>query len=113
MATHELKVIPPYFAALVDGIKTFEVRKNDRAYQKGDMLELREWHPDETNTARRCPDPNCRYDYYARGHWAQHCDPVEREVSFVYAGDPRFGGIEPGYVVLALTVPANPTKENQ
>ena len=38
MTSHELKVVPPYFAALLDGRKTFEVRANDRAYQVGDTL---------------------------------------------------------------------------
>jgi hypothetical protein len=36
MSEHLLKVIPPYFDALADGTKPFEVRKNDRAYQTGD-----------------------------------------------------------------------------
>jgi hypothetical protein len=102
MTTHTLKVEPPYFEALVSGAKTFEVRKNDRAFQRGDVLELREWHPDQTNTARPCTIEGCDYWYSAFGHWAECREIVERRVSFVYAGDPRFGGIEPGYVVLGL-----------
>lgn len=101
-ATHELKVIPPYFDALVSGSKTFEVRKNDRAYQRGDVLILREWHPEQTNAARWCEHDGCRFHTQAFGHWAKCRETVKRVVSFVYAGDPRFGGIEPGYVVLGL-----------
>lgn len=52
MTTHELKTFPPYFAAVAEGRKTFEVRWNDRAYQAGDMVVLREWDP-----ARGC---DCR-----------------------------------------------------
>jgi ASC-1-like (ASCH) protein len=42
---HELKIWPEYFEAVNNGEKTFEVRKNDRNYQVGDILYLREWSP--------------------------------------------------------------------
>lgn len=42
---HELKVWPDYYERLADGSKTFEVRKDDRGYQTGDTLWLREWKP--------------------------------------------------------------------
>lgn len=41
---HELKVWPEYYERLVDGSKTFEVR-NDRGFQTGDTLVLKEWDP--------------------------------------------------------------------
>lgn len=37
---HKLKIEQPYLDALLSGDKTFEVRFNDRGYQKGDVLEL-------------------------------------------------------------------------
>ena len=43
MKTHELKCWPLFFAAIEKGHKTFEVRKNDRGFQKGDRLLLAEW----------------------------------------------------------------------
>lgn len=42
---HELKTWPVHFDRVVDGSKTFEVRKDDRGYQTGDTLVLREWDP--------------------------------------------------------------------
>ncbi|MEX1547898.1 ASCH/PUA domain-containing protein [Enterococcus sp. C54] len=43
LAIHELKILPEYFEAVVSGDKRFEIRKNDRNYQKGDILRLNEY----------------------------------------------------------------------
>ncbi|EGO8028365.1 DUF3850 domain-containing protein [Enterococcus faecalis] len=40
---HELKILPEYFEAVVSGDKRFEIRKNDRNYQNGDILRLNEY----------------------------------------------------------------------
>ena len=42
---HDLKTWPDYYARVIDGTKTFEVRRNDRGYQAGDLVTLREWQP--------------------------------------------------------------------
>lgn len=53
MNIHPLKTWPRFYKALADGSKTFEVRKNDRDFQVGDVLELREWdHETEKYTGR-------------------------------------------------------------
>ena len=41
--THELKTLLKYFKAVINGNKTFEVRKDDRDYQVGDELLLRKY----------------------------------------------------------------------
>ena len=46
MKIHELKTWPKYFIPVWNGHKTFEVRKNDRDFQVGDLLILREWDPE-------------------------------------------------------------------
>lgn len=43
---HELKTWPKYFSRIVEGSKTFEVRKNDRDFQVGDELVLMEFDPE-------------------------------------------------------------------
>ncbi len=40
---HELKTLPQYFNAVVSGEKSFEVRKFDRPFHKGDLLALNEF----------------------------------------------------------------------
>lgn len=53
--THELKTWPEYFQAVLTGLKTFEVRENDRDFQVGDVLRLREYEPiPMTYTGREC-----------------------------------------------------------
>jgi len=44
MLTHELKTWPEYFEAVWNNNKTFEVRKQDRAYNVGDTLHLKEFY---------------------------------------------------------------------
>lgn len=92
MSEHVLKVVAPYFDALLDGSKTFEVRKNDRGFQRGDVLTLWEFDP-SPGACSRFPCAPCSPRF------------VRREVTFVYSGDPRFGrdgGLETGFVVLGL-----------
>lgn len=42
---HALKTWPEYFEAVFDGRKTFELRRDDRGFQEGDLLVLLEWNP--------------------------------------------------------------------
>jgi hypothetical protein len=52
---HELKTIPPYFDDVLSGEKTFEVRRNDRPFNKGDLLALNEFIPEtQCYTGRSC-----------------------------------------------------------
>lgn len=38
MTTHTLKVLTKYADAIMDGTKTFEIRKNDRGFKVGDKI---------------------------------------------------------------------------
>ena len=55
---HKLKTWPVFFEAIMNGIKTFEVRYNDRRFKVGDRLDLFEFDPDAMEngeyTGRHC-----------------------------------------------------------
>lgn len=80
--THRLKTWPTYFRAVVSGEKTFEVRRDDRGFQKGDVLELIEHDPDIIAPL------------------ALSGRKVTARITYVLTGG-QFG-IEPGFVVLGL-----------
>lgn len=91
-ATHELKVWPVYFRRLADGLKTFEIRKNDRGYQAGDTLILREYDP--AGDHDDCPDERCATRRYTGAQ-------IRRRIGFVASG--RLFGLDLGeHVVLSL-----------
>lgn len=80
---HELKCWPLYFESIVDGTKTFEIRRNDRGFHAGDILLLREWSPVSLYTGRA----TCRRITYLLGS----CVGIT--------------GLEPGHVIMSI-VPA-------
>lgn len=77
---HTLKIHPHYFAAISDGLKTFEVRYNDRGYMPDDELELCEWIP-QTSQFTGCK--------------------IIRTVSYILHGP--IHGIEKGWCVMSLS----------
>ena len=88
---HELKCWERYFDAVADGRKTFEVRKNDRAFQTGDILEL-------IKAEEKPP-------YY---HITPHGErfgkiTIRKRITYILQGG-QFG-IEPAYCVLGLGEP--------
>ena len=47
MAIHKIKTWPPQFGEILNGAKRHEVRNNDRGYQNGDTVIMREWCPEK------------------------------------------------------------------
>lgn len=92
MREHDLKCWPEFFERLLDYSKPFEFRKNDRDYQPGDVLHLREWDPAVAGPAVPF-DADLPYTGRA-------CDRI---VTYVLRGsDGRWPGLAEGYCVLGL-----------
>lgn len=83
---HTLKCWPDYFDAIQRGEKPFDVRRDDRGFQKGDTLLLQKFDP--------------KRQRYVTSPFDHICE-LRRKVTYVLTGG-QFG-IEPGYVVLGLS----------
>jgi len=81
---HELKTLDIYFDAVQAGTKTFEVRKNDRAFQTGDILVLQRIY--------KGPAGGIFYDTKVQ--------PIRKKITYILQGG-QFG-IESSYCVLGL-----------
>lgn len=92
MTRHVLKTLPPYFDAVACGAKNFEVRKDDRGFQKGDTVVLKRY------------EIGRRYFGFGPCPWESSDEPeMHFRIGWVLTGG-RFG-IEPGYVVFSLEIP--------
>lgn len=91
MREHELKTLADYWDALASGEKNFEVRRDDRGFQKGDLLTLVrvEWREHGSGGKRLVETTFCG-----------RARVLNRKITYVLTGG-QFG-IEPGYVVLGL-----------
>ncbi len=65
--THELKCWPDPFDAMWRGVKPFEIRVNDRDFQVGDTLHLKEWVPDRAEYTGRFI--YTKVTYMTQGDW--------------------------------------------
>lgn len=98
MAEHVLKTAPPYFEAVLTGDKTFEVRRDDRGFQRGDTLRLREYDRRAAEAERlssrdgRVAPRDRTFGFTGR--------EVRKRITYVLTGGQL--GIEPGYVVMGL-----------
>ena len=75
---HELRILPKWFEDVACQKKTFEIRKNDRDYNVGDTLILKEWY---------------------KGRFTGR--EIKRTVSYIYYGDGVYG-LSENYVVMAI-----------
>jgi ribosomal protein S17 len=69
VTTHNLKVHPQYFREIKAGRKNWELRLNDRDFQIGDYLYLREFDP-ESKTYTGEEIVNLKIVYILENHYA-------------------------------------------
>lgn len=86
---HELKILPQYFKEVVNGNKTFEIRKNDRGFKVRDTLLLKEWYQGDTDY---------KDDIYTPPHYTNN--EITKEISYILEGGQH--GLEEGYCITSL-----------
>jgi Domain of unknown function (DUF3850) len=86
MQVHELKSWPDFFDPIFAGTKTFELRKNDRKFNVGDVLRLREF--DELKGAYTGREVRKRITYMIDGLGSGCITPLH--------------GLMRGYAILSL-----------
>lgn len=79
--THDIKIWPGYYHAVRSGEKTFEVRNNDRNYQKGDLVLMRYFDPEYFS---KNPDAS---EADTRAKWDETWEPLAFKIGFVFVLD--------------------------
>jgi hypothetical protein len=80
MKTHKLKTVNPHFKEVWEGNKTFEIRRDDRSFEVGDMLILQEYIMLDVYTGRE----------------------VNLCVTHILKNAPQYG-LKIGYVIMSLS----------
>lgn len=88
MTTHELKTDPDVFADTLDKVKNFELRKDDRFFEVGDTLILRETR----YSAEEMANSGMPLEYTGR--------TVEAQIQYKLSGG---YGLKEGWCILGLT----------
>lgn len=98
MTKHTLKLNDRYFDAVANGIKTFEIRKNDRGFHVGDTLELYRVANNGKYICGGTYNGEVLTDYNIR----EGMTPVEVKVKYILTHDDFPDGIPEGYVVMSI-----------
>ena len=99
MTIHRIKSWPEFFEPVRTGVKSFELRKNDRDYCVGDHLTLLEWEPDT-------------FSHNEAGRYTGR--ELTKKIVYVMNGAGNVGTIQPlkglssGYAILGLGEPELP-----
>ncbi|MFN3169253.1 MAG: DUF3850 domain-containing protein [Hyphomicrobiales bacterium] len=90
--THTLKTVGDIWDRVASGEKTFDVRRDDRGFQKGDIVVLERWHVKGAIGGLRADMDGTGYSAKPRA--------LTFKIGFVLSGGQY--GLEPGYVAFSL-----------
>lgn len=103
MAKHHLKINKEYWEPTVTGDMSFTVRRDDRGFQKGDIVVFYKYDSSPANGGFSSLDGRYVHDndvYSYRSKDPKDADMFEARITYVLTGGQY--GIEPGYVVIGL-----------
>ena len=90
MKIHELKILPQYFNAVIEGEKTFELRKDDRGFKVGDVLMLKEFSLNE------------KYETIEGAETYFSGRKILREINYILKDVSEKMGLEKDYAILGI-----------
>lgn len=99
MTVHQLKISPNYMDAIKSGEKKFEDRRDDRGFQKGDVLELCRYGPSKDQPSHSIGYLDANERYQGRSI-SGGVDTIKCRVLWILTGGQL--GIKPGYVVMSI-----------
>ena len=92
MKLHELKILHSYLIDITIGTKTFELRKNDRDYQVGDLIHFIDIKEDNT-TSKNSMD-ECQIEPYID-------ESILYRITYVLKDVEKYG-LDKDYCILAI-----------
>ena len=98
MTKHKLKLNDRYFDAVANGIKTFEIRKDDRRFRVGDTLVLYRVGVDGKYITSLKVDGKT----FTEDEPSSWTHSVEVKVKYILTHDDFPDGIPEGYVVMSI-----------
>ena len=93
MTEHRLKLNNRYFDAVANGIKTFEIRRNDRDYKVGDTLVMKEVNDDGKRLTYADNNLGMNLDY-----------EIKVAVTYILTHEDFPKGIPEGYIAMSIRV---------
>lgn len=94
MTVHQMKLNDRFYDAVANGLKTFEIRKDDRGFRVGDVLKLYRVNDNGLYVSK-----DGTYASNEKGAWLE---PIQMKVTYILTHADFPAGIPEGYVVMSI-----------